>query len=148
MRKSRIFLPDINVWIALAADKHIHHLAAQNWFDAVDPGGAAFCRVTQMGFLRLITKPQVMREDVLDQRTAWRVYEQLARDSRLVFAGEPANLEPVWKRLTQGLFSGTNVWTDAYLAALALVEGLTLVSFDQGFQKIDGLGLIILGRVH
>ena len=148
MPKSRICLPDINVWIALSSDKHMHHLAAQDWFAGVDQGGAAFCRVTQMGFLRLITNRHVMREDALDQRTAWRVYEQLMRDSRLAFAAEPPDVEPVWKRLTRGLFTGTNVWTDAYLAAWALVQGLNVVSFDRGFQKVDGLSLTILGRVH
>jgi len=27
-----IYLPDVNVWIAVAADKHIHHNVAKRWF--------------------------------------------------------------------------------------------------------------------
>jgi predicted nucleic acid-binding protein len=59
---------------------------------------------------------------------------------------EPAEVVPVWKRYTQGLFTGTNVWTDAYLAAIATVQGMQLVSFDRGLARIKGLQPLILGR--
>ena len=97
-----------------------------------------------MGFLRLITNPRVMGDDVLNQHHAWHVYVQLVRDRRVVFATEPANIEQVWKSFTQGTFSGTNLWTDAYLAALAVVHNLTVVSFDNGFRRVTGLNSIIL----
>jgi predicted nucleic acid-binding protein len=29
------YLPDVNVWIALAADKHIYHSAARAWLAKV-----------------------------------------------------------------------------------------------------------------
>jgi len=52
MPTSKITLPDINVWVALASDRHFHHGLARDWFATVGETGAAFCRVTQMGFLR------------------------------------------------------------------------------------------------
>jgi len=42
MQKSKIYLPDINVWLAIAADGHIHHKDAITWFDTADPAEAAF----------------------------------------------------------------------------------------------------------
>jgi len=72
-----------------------------------------------MGFLRLITNAHVMGPDVLSQRNAGKVYDDLARDKRVTFAIESAEIEPLWKSYTQGRFTGTNVWTDPYLAALA-----------------------------
>ncbi len=42
------FLPDINVWLALASRRHQHHLLAQQWIAEVD-APIAFCRITQMG---------------------------------------------------------------------------------------------------
>ncbi len=50
-----IYLPDVNVWIALAADKHIHHSVAKRWFTNIQADQVLFCRITQLGFLRLLT---------------------------------------------------------------------------------------------
>jgi uncharacterized protein len=137
-------LPDINVWIALASDRHVHHEAARDWFGGVQTGGAAFCRVTQMGFLRLLTNRQVMGEDVVTQKEAWQVYQQLSRDQRAAFLPEPLNLEETWRRLTQGGATATNTWTDAYLAAFASLRGLQIVSLDHGFKKLPGAEAVIL----
>jgi uncharacterized protein len=144
MPTSKITLPDINVWVALASDRHVHHAVARDWFAAIGEAGAAFCRVTQIGFLRLLTNSRVMGDDVLNQRQAWGVYEQLACDHRVVFALEPPELEPVWKKLTQSAFRVTGHWTDAYLAALALLHNFQVVSFDKGFKKIARLDSTIL----
>ncbi|HEV2350109.1 MAG TPA: TA system VapC family ribonuclease toxin [Terriglobia bacterium] len=144
MPTSKITLPDINVWVALVSDRHVHHRMARDWFTATRPGGTAFCRVTQMGLLRLLTNSRVMAEDALNQRRAWAVYEQLARDPRVLFALEPPDIEPVWKKLTQSSFAPTPLWTDAYIAALALVHNFQVVSFDKGFKKIAGLDSTIL----
>lgn len=144
MPTSKITLPDINVWVALASDRHIHHAVAADWFATTREAGAAFCRITQMGFLRLLTNSRVMGDDVLSQRQAWSVYEQFARDQRVVFALEPPAIEPVWKKLTQTAFRAAGRWTDAYIAALALLHNFEVVSFDQGFRKIGRLDSKIL----
>ena len=122
----------------------MHHGLARDWFTAGSTAGIAFCRVTQMGFLRLVTNSRVMGEDVLNQRQAWGVYGELARDPRVIFALEPPEIEPVWKKLTQSAFAATGLWTDAYIAALALIDNFRVVSFDKGFSKIPGLDLTIL----
>jgi toxin-antitoxin system PIN domain toxin len=144
MPKLKTCLPDINVWIALVSDRHVHHGAAVNWFDAVEFGGAAFCRVTQMGFLRLITNRHVMGEDAVTPKRAWQVYQTLVRDSRAAFLSEPSDLETAWRRMTQGGAMSSNTWTDAYLAAFASLRGLQIVTFDRGFQKLSGAETIIL----
>lgn len=46
----RSFLVDVNVWVALCLDRHVHYAPARDWFAGVGPGGASFCRVTQLGF--------------------------------------------------------------------------------------------------
>ena len=144
MPKLKTGLPDINVWIALASDRHVHHEAAKKWFAEIESGGAAFCRVTQMGFLRLITNRHVMGEDVVMQKEAWQVYQNLSRDQRVTFLHEPSGIEDEWRRLTQGGSASTNTWTDAYLAAFALTRGLKVVSFDGGFGKLPGANAITL----
>jgi uncharacterized protein len=63
-----IYLPDVNVWIALAADKHVHHNVAKHWFMNIQADRVLFCRITQLGFLRLLTNRHVMGEEVLIPR--------------------------------------------------------------------------------
>ena len=31
----RMLLPDVNVWLALAFDSHVHHPVAKQWFDGL-----------------------------------------------------------------------------------------------------------------
>ena len=54
-----VSLPDV-IWIALAAEGHVHHVPARDWFAAQPAASVAFCRITQMGLLRLLTNSQVM----------------------------------------------------------------------------------------
>jgi len=137
-------LPDISVWIALAADRHVHHETAKNWFDRIGDREAAFCRITQMGFLRLITNRHVMGADIVAQKEAWLVYQKFSGDSRILFLPEPSTIEETWRRLTQGASASTNTWTDAYLAAFASLQNLKIISFDGGFEKIAGIKATIL----
>jgi len=137
-------LPDINVWIAIVSDRHTHHDRAKEWFADLESGAAAFCRITQMGFLRLITNHHVMGTDVVTQKQAWRVYEALLQDDRVTFLQEPPGIDDEWQRLTQGASPSTNTWTDAYLAAFASTRGLRVVSFDDDFKNLPGANPVIL----
>ena len=135
MPKSKICLPDVNVWLALALDRHVHYPSASEWFASIGRDSAAFCRVTQMGFLRLLSNPKVMAEDVVSRRDAWKLYESLMRDRRVFFAPERPEIEEVWKRHSTSRLPGAQLWTDAYLAAFAQVRSWTLVSFDTDFRR-------------
>src|SRR6516162_8158872 len=119
MPSSRSFLPDVNVWLALASRRHTHAHKCAEWLNSSQSREAVFCRATQMGLLRLLTKEAVMGADVLSSRDAWRVYHTMLSDARIRFAVEPFNLEEEWRRLTFQKRPTPNVWTDAYLAAFA-----------------------------
>ena len=58
-------LPDINLWLALAFEVHVHHRQASAWFGSLPSAGAAFCRFTQQGFLRLATNPSVFQDEAV-----------------------------------------------------------------------------------
>jgi predicted nucleic acid-binding protein len=60
MKASGISLVDANVWLAIALDGHVHHAAALAWFDGQAEGTCAFCRITQLAFLRHLTNPKIM----------------------------------------------------------------------------------------
>jgi uncharacterized protein len=137
-------LPDINVWVALAVAEHVHHQVARRWFEASVHDMVAFCRVTQMGFLRLLTNPHVMAGDALTAGRAWNLLDAFCEDTRITFSPEPPGLEASWRAWTQQQRRGPNYWTDAYLGAFASTAGHTLVTFDRGFTRFQGIRLRLL----
>jgi toxin-antitoxin system PIN domain toxin len=140
-----MYLPDINVWLALAFPAHVHHPSAQTWFRGAAPGRAFhFCRLTQVGFLRLANNPKVFRAAAVPQDEAWKLYDQFRADPRVAFADEPTGLESVWRSFAQVSQFAPNTWADAYLAAFAIVGGYELVTFDTGFTRYAGLTLTVL----
>ena len=62
-----IYLPDVNIWIALTSNRHVHHEIATEWLQGVDHDSVAFCRVSELGFLLLLTNSHVMGKEVLSQ---------------------------------------------------------------------------------
>ena len=139
------YLADVNVWVALSAIGHVHYSSAMEWFTESEPDTIAFCRVTQQGFLRLLTNPRLMGENVVSAARAWELYDALRRDPRITFTPEPPGLEEAWRDQTRALHTGANFWTDAYLAGFAAAAGFTLVSFDRDFRRYKDIQLTLLG---
>jgi uncharacterized protein len=140
-----MLLPDVNLWLALTFDSHIHHPDAKNWFDGLSSGQICFfCRLTQQGFLRLSTSATVFKQHALTLRQAWQKYDAFQSDARVSYADEPANVEPPWRNWTKQQTFSPHVWNDAYLAAFALSAGLEVVTFDQAFAQYHGVKCIIL----
>jgi toxin-antitoxin system PIN domain toxin len=139
-----MFLPDINFWLALAFQAHQHHVSAKLWMQSAPHHSCCFCRITQMGFLRLATNPKALPGHSVSMKDAWIAYERILIDERVAFAHEPAEIETTWRSLTEQESISQNVWTDAYLAAFAKAAGFDLISFDKGFAKYTGLQTTIL----
>jgi predicted nucleic acid-binding protein len=67
-------LLDVNVWLAAAWARHRHHPRAKAWLDQ-QQDEVAFCRVTQMALLWLMTNPAVTGRDAPSRRPAWEFVE-------------------------------------------------------------------------
>jgi uncharacterized protein len=125
--------PDINVWIALTIERHVHHIRATKWFGSIGGSGRLFfCRFTQLGLLRLLTLEAVMgQKEVMAQAEAWKTYDRWLQDERIGFLDEPPEIEAAFRGLTQSGQAAPKDWADSYLAAFAMAAQLTLVTFDQ-----------------
>ena len=106
-----------------------------------------FSRVTQMGFLRLLTTEHVMGKRAVSSLGAWKIMDSLLRNPAIRFAAEPSGIESVWREFSESPQSRPNIWTDAWLAAFALTTGFTLVTFDRGFARYGSIPLEILGAI-
>jgi len=121
--------------VALTHGAHVHHDVAHDWFVSLDSSARlAFCRVTQLGYLRLLTAEAVMGEDVVSQVSAWQVYDAWRRDDRVVFLDEPPGFDGAFRARTRLRQAATKQWADAYLSAFAEVSGATLVTFDRALR--------------
>lgn len=137
MPTSTTYLPDVNVWLALASSRHFHAPVCAAWLNGLESAGVAFCRVTQMGLLRLLTTASIMGTDVLTSRAAWRAYRTLLSDPRLRFAPEPPGLDAEWQQLMSQNHPAPKLWTDAYLAAFARTSGMRLVTLDRAMLSLS-----------
>ena len=83
----------------------------------------------------------------LTNRQAWRLYEHLLSDDRIVLqADEPTRLETRWKSLSASDIASPKTWMDTYLAGFALAGGYTLVTTDAAFTEFAGLDLTLVGE--
>lgn len=139
-----IKLADANVWLAVAFSDHVHHASAKEWLNAQVDASCAFCRVTQMALLRHLTNSKIMGQFVQSQQEAWKNYDRLAHDPRVLFLSEPPTLDTLFHAFTQAASPSHERWTDAYLAAFAAGSQAQLVTFDQGFSRYAGLDLLVV----
>lgn len=138
------YLIDVNLWVALTVKNHVHHEPALAWFNEAPLRSSAFCRVTQMGLLRMLTNTAVMGPAALTMTAAWEIYDVLLADDRIFFSPEPEGLERQWRRFSSDQPSSAGRWTDHYLAGFAAAARMTLVTFDRRFRQFPGLGVVVL----
>jgi len=138
------FLADVNFLIAILDSRHEHSARAVSWLQNVDERHSiVICRVAQMGALRLLTKQSIMREGVLTGADAWAYINSLFEDDRFVFASEPSGFESSWKAICAWTPKGSSTETAAYLAAFAIADNLSVVTFDRGMNRFPGLDIVV-----
>ena len=124
-------LLDVNVWLAGAWARHVHHDVARRWIDDVDDE-LAFCRVTEMALLRLLTNPSVTGPDARSRRNAWDLVLAFQADPRVRVLQEPRGLAPLWMTYSRRADRSHLLWTDDYLAAFAQAGELEFVTLERG----------------
>ena len=126
--------PDINVWLALATPEHVHAPAARRWWDE-EEGNIVFCRLSQLGFLRLLTTAAAMDGRPLTISQAWSVYDRFFEDDRVTFFPEPREVESAFRKKAVGRTASPKIWADAWLLGLAEAAGGKLVTFDKALAS-------------
>ena len=126
-------IPDINVWLALAAPEHMHAALARQWWEQHD-GLIAFSRLSQLGFLRLTTTAAAMDSKPLTMDEAWQVYDRFYDDERVTFVSETEDAEKRFRENAVGRAASPKQWADAWLLALACAACGVLVTFDKALE--------------
>jgi toxin-antitoxin system PIN domain toxin len=138
--------PDINVWLALTLLTHEHHAPAWNWYTSLPQDvDLVFCRITQLGLLRLLTTKAVAAEATMTQQGAWTAYDAWMERGGGLFKEEPPWFDDSFRAHSDRDISSPKEWADAYLAAFAETASLTLVTFDKALAA-KAKGSTLLGR--
>jgi hypothetical protein len=136
--------PDVNVWLALLLEDHIHRTAARQWWESDQSDQIGFLRLTQMGVLRLLTTPAAMNSKPLRMAEAWAAYDRLFGDDRVVFLDEPRGMEVSFREYAKEHRASPKLWADAWLLAFAECAGGAVVTFDRALAARAG-NTVLLG---
>jgi toxin-antitoxin system PIN domain toxin len=136
-------LLDVNVWVALVDKRHVHHGLARDYWIQHGTAQFAFCRITMLGFLRVITSPQAVANPKT-QAEAWTIYQQFQALPNVQFLSEPTGLDAQFQPLTTQAGFPHRLWTDAYLAAFAHAGACRVVSFDADFARFPSVDFLHL----
>jgi toxin-antitoxin system PIN domain toxin len=139
-----IDVPDLNLWLALIDPDHAHHACARRYWEHEAAVEIAFCRVTMLGLLRLLTNSRVMHGAPFTSAEAWDAYRAFAELPEVCFVEDclaaEKRCEP-WSRVPR---FHAHRWTDAWIAALAASAGARVVSFDSDFTTFPDLDFLHL----
>jgi hypothetical protein len=127
--------PDLNVWIAMTLQTHEHHAAAAAWYESLPPTTElVFCRITQLGLLRLLTTPGIAPAGTMSQVEAWAAYDTWMQNGACVYRDEPFGIEIELRAFATRTTPLPKEWGDSYLAAFAAAASLELVTFDKALS--------------
>jgi len=139
-----LFLPDVNVWIALSDESHSYNQIAWHWKRRLPQDATLiFSRHTQTGLLRLLTNSAAMSSQVMSLRQAWGVYDRWLEDESVDFYPEPRTVDAEFRRFTAPFAAKTaSKWVgDCWLLAFAHAAQASLVTFDKAlcdFARKEG----------
>lgn len=79
-----IFLPDVNVLLALAWPPHTHHQEAHDWLTGLGTDQWAMCAITEVGFVRILSNEKFVAPAATPHR-AIEMLHTMMTDSRHLF---------------------------------------------------------------
>ena len=137
-----MYLVDVNVLIYALHSGMSAHAASKAWLDrnlAGHPQSVALPWPALLGFLRLTTNPTVFPRGAIAVAEAWRQAQR--------WMNAPAAWTPVpgprhrWflAELVEAIQPTGKQVSDLHLAALAMENGLVVVSVDAGFGRLPGV---------
>jgi uncharacterized protein len=142
-------IADANVLFPLLVKGHAAHRVVRRWWEEQQDGTVGTCLLTRLAVLRLLTDKIAMNGMPVTPGEAVQAWQQLQNDPRSrQIEAEPIDHEPRFISLISGREPTPNLWTDAWLAALALSLDYEMTTFDRGFKSFRGLKLRLLAALE
>jgi uncharacterized protein len=135
-----LILVDANVLLYAYQPRSEFHERCRAWVEEAFSGEEPVCLawVTILAFIRISTNPRIFEQPLLGAEAAEAVSSWLERPSLSVLEAGERCWEILRQLLVEAQVSGPLVM-DAFLAALAIENGATLVTTDRDFARFPNL---------
>jgi hypothetical protein len=135
-----VILVDANVLLYAYQPRSAHHESCRTWLEQAFSGDEPVCLawVTVLAFIRISTNPRIFEAPLGAAEAIAIVSSWLERESVAVLEAGDQCWEILRALLVEAQVSGPLVM-DAFLAALALENGATLVTTDRDFARFPRL---------
>lgn len=130
-------IADINVLLPILFADHAFHPAAWRWWEQQTSASVGLCLLTRLGTLRMLTNADVMGGHPVTPGQALTAWDTLAADPRCAWIDPGGQHDARFRRIITTRPASPNLWTDAWLAALATSEGCGLTSFGADFATFN-----------
>ena len=137
-----MILVDANVLLYAYDPRSVHHGRCRRWVETAFSGDEPVCMawVTVLAFIRISTNPRIYEAPLSAEEAIAIVSSWLARRAVSVLEAGEQCWEILRALLVEAQVTGPLVM-DAFLAALALENGATLVTTDRDFSRFAKLRL-------
>lgn len=140
-----LIFPDLNVWVALSLAAHEHSKIAWEWYRSLrGEEELVFCRMSQLGLLRLLTTESVAKHETLTQVQAWAIYDSWMQKGGTTFLEEPLGFEAEFRYYADRKTPSPREWADSYLIAFAAAASMPLVTFDRGLSQRYARSILLI----
>lgn len=135
----KVFLPDANVLIHALRKESPDHGRCREWLVGAAAAGdrIVLCELVEVALLRIVTLPKLDLVPMAEALGFWKEDLWTYPGTRRIAAG--TRHSGIFADFIEGLGLCGNDLNDAWLAALAIEQGATLVSTDMGFGRFPGL---------
>lgn len=138
-----MIVPDINLLIYIFNKPSPFHLETKEWWNSVCrdsiPVGLPWCITT--GFIRIMSNGRLTSDAVSVVAATAAMEAMLALPNVSVLEPGPRHMS-IMKKLLADTQGGSNLVTDAHIAAIAIEHRATVASNDFDFQRFEGLNTI------
>ena len=133
-------LVDANVRLYAVDANAVHHHRAREWLDSAlnDDEPLGFSWVVLLAFLRISTRSRLLARPLSPEQAFGCVELWLSAEASVVLEPTSGHLGTL-RRLLKPLGTAGNLTSDAHLAALALEHDAVIVSYDNDFDRFEGI---------
>jgi len=131
---------DTSVLLPAVSPSLAQHRAARSALEMAinDDRPVGFTWVVVNAFLRLTTKPGLF-ERPLSIDEAWTLVDEWLGHPNVRVVQETAEHARLWSELLRDAGTGGDLTTDAWIAAIALAHGASVLTLDSDFARFPGL---------
>lgn len=125
-----MILLDVSTCLVGFWPAHEFHAPTRGWIEDAADDSLGLCRVVHLGWLRHLTNPAVLGEDALSRAAAWDFVATVLNDARFGWIDEDTGVDDWFASLAARRERSHTLWTDDYLAAVALAGGHSFATLD------------------